>query len=154
MAGKLVLCRHGQSQWNLENRFTGWVDVDLTTKGEEEALEAGIQIQGANLTFADVVKSAIRIPDTVFQDEFRAVENYAEDVRDKILKSIDPTKFSDAHYEMTPYTFIPKYGKKMSPHLHRDFGQGLLQVIQDVYKDLHPEEHKQHGLLLQNRKKI
>ena len=51
MAGKLVLCRHGQSQWNLENRFTGWVDVDLTTKGEEEALEAGSQIQEANLTF-------------------------------------------------------------------------------------------------------
>ena len=51
MAGKLVLCRHGQSQWNLENRFTGWVDVDLTTKGEEEALEAGNQIQEANLTF-------------------------------------------------------------------------------------------------------
>ena len=47
MAGKLVLCRHGQSQWNLENRFTGWVDVDLTTKGEEEALEAGSQIQEA-----------------------------------------------------------------------------------------------------------
>ena len=51
MAGKLVLCRHGQSQWNLENRFTGWMDVDLTTKGQEEALDAGIQIQGANLTF-------------------------------------------------------------------------------------------------------
>ncbi len=51
MAGKLVLCRHGQSQWNLENRFTGWMDVDLTTKGQEEALDAGSQIQGANLTF-------------------------------------------------------------------------------------------------------
>ena len=38
---KLVLLRHGQSQWNLENKFTGWVDVDLTEKGEEEAKEAG-----------------------------------------------------------------------------------------------------------------
>jgi 2,3-bisphosphoglycerate-dependent phosphoglycerate mutase len=38
---KLILVRHGQSQWNLENRFTGWWDVDLTEKGVEEAKEAG-----------------------------------------------------------------------------------------------------------------
>ena len=37
---KLVLLRHGQSQWNLENKFTGWVDVDLTEKGEEEERKA------------------------------------------------------------------------------------------------------------------
>ena len=34
---KLVLLRHGESEWNLENRFTGWTDVDLTKKGEMEA---------------------------------------------------------------------------------------------------------------------
>ncbi len=38
---RLILVRHGQSQWNLENRFTGWWDVDLTTQGEEEACAAG-----------------------------------------------------------------------------------------------------------------
>ena len=38
---QIVLIRHGESQWNLENRFTGWVDVPLSTKGEQEALEAG-----------------------------------------------------------------------------------------------------------------
>ena len=38
---KLVLVRHGQSQWNLENRFTGWVDVELTPQGEQEAKRAG-----------------------------------------------------------------------------------------------------------------
>jgi 2,3-bisphosphoglycerate-dependent phosphoglycerate mutase len=38
---RLILVRHGQSQWNLENRFTGWWDVDLTSKGEQEALAAG-----------------------------------------------------------------------------------------------------------------
>ena len=41
MAGKLVLCRHGQSDWNLKNLFTGWTDVDLTDKGREEAIDAG-----------------------------------------------------------------------------------------------------------------
>lgn len=38
---KLVLVRHGESQWNKENRFTGWVDVDLSERGIEEAKEAG-----------------------------------------------------------------------------------------------------------------
>lgn len=42
----LVLVRHGQSQWNLENRFTGWVDVPLSPKGEEEAREAGRHVRG------------------------------------------------------------------------------------------------------------
>jgi 2,3-bisphosphoglycerate-dependent phosphoglycerate mutase len=45
----LVLIRHGQSQWNLENKFTGWVDVPLTPKGEEEAKDAGKKL--ANYTF-------------------------------------------------------------------------------------------------------
>ncbi len=38
---KLVLLRHGESQWNLENRFTGWTDVDLTDNGRREARAAG-----------------------------------------------------------------------------------------------------------------
>ena len=38
---RLILLRHGQSIWNLENRFTGWHDVDLSEKGREEATEAG-----------------------------------------------------------------------------------------------------------------
>lgn len=43
--GKMVLVRHGQSQWNLENRFTGWVDVPLSAKGSEEATSAGRKLQ-------------------------------------------------------------------------------------------------------------
>ena len=42
---KLVLVRHGQSQWNLENRFTGWVDVPLSFKGIDEAISAGIVLK-------------------------------------------------------------------------------------------------------------
>jgi 2,3-bisphosphoglycerate-dependent phosphoglycerate mutase len=43
---KLVIVRHGQSRWNLENKFTGWIDIDLSPKGEEEALEAGGKLKG------------------------------------------------------------------------------------------------------------
>ena len=43
---RLVLLRHGESQWNLENRFTGWVDVPLTPKGIQEAKNAGEKLRG------------------------------------------------------------------------------------------------------------
>ncbi len=48
----LVLVRHGQSLWNLENRFTGWVDVPLTAKGEEEARQAGERLTGRHFDVA------------------------------------------------------------------------------------------------------
>jgi 2,3-bisphosphoglycerate-dependent phosphoglycerate mutase len=47
----LVLLRHGQSQWNLENRFTGWWDVDLSDKGVTEARAAGILLRDAGMAF-------------------------------------------------------------------------------------------------------
>ena len=47
MSGTLVLVRHGQSEWNLKNLFTGWRDVDLTEQGREEAKAAGRQAEGA-----------------------------------------------------------------------------------------------------------
>ncbi len=60
----LVLLRHGQSQWNLENRFTGWVDVDLTEQGRSEAIAAGQLMKAEGLTFdvayTSVLKRAIR----------------------------------------------------------------------------------------------
>jgi 2,3-bisphosphoglycerate-dependent phosphoglycerate mutase len=50
--GTLVLVRHGQSQWNLENRFTGWVDVELTDLGREEARKAGEHLKGMPFSHA------------------------------------------------------------------------------------------------------
>ncbi|MBI2385812.1 MAG: 2,3-bisphosphoglycerate-dependent phosphoglycerate mutase [Elusimicrobia bacterium] len=50
--GKLVLVRHGQSQWNLENRFTGWVDVPITALGENEARRAGQELKGIKFDVA------------------------------------------------------------------------------------------------------
>jgi len=60
---KLVLIRHGESQWNKENRFTGWTDVDLTEKGIEEAKNAGNLLKTEGFTFdiayTSVLKRAI-----------------------------------------------------------------------------------------------
>ena len=64
MAGKLIMVRHGQSTWNLENLFTGWTDVDLTPKGCEEARQAGRELKREALVpdvvFTSVLKRAIR----------------------------------------------------------------------------------------------
>ncbi|PWE18953.1 2,3-diphosphoglycerate-dependent phosphoglycerate mutase [Marinicauda salina] len=61
---RLVLTRHGQSIWNLENRFTGWVDVDLTDKGEAQARRGGALLREAGfapeLAFTSVLKRAVR----------------------------------------------------------------------------------------------
>lgn len=61
---KLVLVRHGESQWNKENRFTGWTDVDLSEKGINEARQAGKTLIKENYTFdlayTSVLKRAIR----------------------------------------------------------------------------------------------
>lgn len=61
---KIVLMRHGESTWNLANRFTGWVDVDLTDKGVAEAKQAGQLLLQAGFTFdlayTSVLKRAIR----------------------------------------------------------------------------------------------
>jgi 2,3-bisphosphoglycerate-dependent phosphoglycerate mutase len=57
----LILLRHGQSQWNLENRFTGWVDVPLSPKGEDEARKAGEALRGRKIdhVFTSVLKRAV-----------------------------------------------------------------------------------------------
>ena len=49
--GKLIAIRHGQSTWNAENRFTGWVDVDLSEKGMQEAEKSGKLLKELNINF-------------------------------------------------------------------------------------------------------
>jgi 2,3-bisphosphoglycerate-dependent phosphoglycerate mutase len=63
----LVLIRHGESQWNLENRFTGWTDVPLTDKGREEARRAGEKIRDIHFdkAYTSVLKRAIDTLDIV-----------------------------------------------------------------------------------------
>ncbi|MSR77055.1 MAG: 2,3-bisphosphoglycerate-dependent phosphoglycerate mutase [Candidatus Omnitrophica bacterium] len=61
----LILIRHGESQWNLENRFTGWVDVELSEKGRKEADSAGIKLKDYKIdkAYTSVLKRAINTLD-------------------------------------------------------------------------------------------
>lgn len=88
---KLVLVRHGESIWNLENRFTGWTDVELSAKGIEEAKEAGKLLKENNYKF-DIA--------------FTSVLNRAVMTLDYILKELDEEniivkssyKLNERHY--------------------------------------------------------
>ncbi len=69
---KLVLVRHGQSMWNLENKFTGWTDVDLSENGVKEAIEAGKVLKEKGFTFdvayTSVLKRANRTLDLILEE--------------------------------------------------------------------------------------
>ena len=69
---KLVLVRHGQSEWNLENKFTGWTDVDLSEKGIEEAKEAGKVLKEKgfkfDIAYTSVLKRAKNTLDLILQE--------------------------------------------------------------------------------------
>src|SRR3990167_6100792 len=69
---KLVLLRHGESIWNMENRFTGWTDIDLTEKGVLEARRSGKLLKeagfGFDLAFTSVLKRATRTLNIVLEE--------------------------------------------------------------------------------------
>lgn len=81
---KVIMLRHGQSVWNLENRFTGWTDVDLSDKGRQEAREAGEKILAAKLEpqyyFTSYLKRAIHtlqiVASTIDRDWIPVVKDW------------------------------------------------------------------------------
>jgi len=88
---QLVLIRHGQSAWNLENRFTGWWDVDLTEKGVAEALAAGVALEAAGLDF-DIAFTSVQT---------RAIKtlNLALEAMGRLwLPVIKDWRFNERHY--------------------------------------------------------
>ncbi|WP_339933500.1 2,3-diphosphoglycerate-dependent phosphoglycerate mutase [uncultured Brevundimonas sp.] len=88
---RLILLRHGQSQWNLENRFTGWVDVDLTAKGEAEARRGGELIAASgfrpDVMFLSVLTRAKRTGALALQ---------AADLTD--IPTVEDWRLNERHY--------------------------------------------------------
>ena len=90
MSGTLVLVRHGQSEWNLKNLFTGWRDVDLTEQGIAEALDAGAKLKARGLKFDIAFTSALQraqktcqhILDVVGQPTLKTIRDQALNERD------------------------------------------------------------------------
>ncbi len=90
MSRILVLVRHGQSEWNLKNLFTGWKDPDLSEKGLEEAISAGKKLKAAGLKFNIAFTSALQraqhtcqhILDEMGQPKLETIKNQALNERD------------------------------------------------------------------------
>jgi 2,3-bisphosphoglycerate-dependent phosphoglycerate mutase len=90
MSRTLVLVRHGQSEWNLKNLFTGWRDVDLTEQGVAEAKAAGEKLKALGLTFDIAFTSALKraqrtcriILDEVGQGDLKTIRDQALNERD------------------------------------------------------------------------
>ncbi|MEO9615194.1 MAG: 2,3-bisphosphoglycerate-dependent phosphoglycerate mutase [Nitratireductor sp.] len=90
MSGTLVLVRHGQSEWNLKNLFTGWRDVDLTEKGHAEAKAAGALLKARGTTFDIAFTSVLmraqktcqHILDALGQSDLRTERDLALNERD------------------------------------------------------------------------
>lgn len=70
----LCLIRHGQSQWNLENRFTGWVDVELSPKGIEEADKAGVALSKKNIRWDEVHVSRLKRAQATLEIVLKSVQ--------------------------------------------------------------------------------
>ncbi|MBS1709480.1 MAG: 2,3-bisphosphoglycerate-dependent phosphoglycerate mutase, partial [Armatimonadetes bacterium] len=84
---KLILVRHGQSLWNLENRFTGWVDVPLTAQGEAEAKAAGERLRGLQIDVA--YTSALRRAQMTLQNILASIPLDVPVIRDQALNERD-----------------------------------------------------------------
>lgn len=90
MSGTLVLVRHGQSEWNLKNLFTGWRDVGLTEQGHEEAKAAGTKLAARGLKFDIAYTSALVRAQVTCQHILDAVgQADLETVRDQALNERD-----------------------------------------------------------------
>ena len=88
---ELVMMRHGESQWNLENRFTGWVDVDLTAKGRDEARRAGELLKASGFDFDICYTSVLKRANRTL--------NIALDALDRLwLPVIHTWRLNERHY--------------------------------------------------------
>ena len=106
---KLILVRHGQSEWNLSNQFTGWTDVDLTPQGVEEAKRAGRILRDAGMdiryTYTSYLKRAIK------------TLNYILEEMDRMWLPVEKTwRLNEKHYGMlqgqNKQEAVEKFGKE------------------------------------------
>jgi 2,3-bisphosphoglycerate-dependent phosphoglycerate mutase len=143
---KLVLVRHGQSVWNKENRFTGWVDVDLTEKGVEEAHKAGRELREKgfifDLAYTSVLKRAIKTLDIILGE-----------MDEKGIEVRKSWKLNERHYGalqgLNKAETAAKYGEEQVKIWRRGYDVKIPPLTKDspmypgkdpLYKDLKDSE--------------
>jgi 2,3-bisphosphoglycerate-dependent phosphoglycerate mutase len=143
---KIVLIRHGESLWNKENRFAGWVDVDLSEKGIEEAHKAGIKLKekgySFDLAFTSFLKRATRTLDIVL-----------EEMNLSNIPVVKTWKLNERHYGslqgLNKSEMATKYGEDQVKQWRRGYDTVIPPLSKDspmypgndpLYADLKPDE--------------
>jgi len=124
----------------------------ITYYGSPTALREYIHVEDAALCTVEVLKPEYANENIVLSgnqpmrvgDLFKMIgEMLGKDI--EVVYQHDP---NSGHYQITPYAFMPKVGKKMTPILTTDLGQGILRVMEDVHREMHPDMHDVGGYLL------
>ena len=114
----LVLIRHGQSEWNKKNLFTGWVDIDLSKKGKNEALLAGLELKKRQLVFDMAFSSALK-------RAIQTMEIVLEQMNLKRIPTVKAWQLNERHYGalqgQNRQNVIDQYGIKQVHKWRRDF---------------------------------
>src|SRR5437016_4848189 len=147
---KLVLVRHGESQWNLENRFTGWVDVDLSEKGAQEAQRAGEKpkgigfqkaytsaLQRAQKTLAIILKVLGEETIPVVRDQALNERHYGD--LQGLNKAETAKKFGDAqvHIWRRSYDVAPPGGESLKDTAARTLPYYIQEILPAVLTGKH-----------------
>ena len=106
---RLVCVRHGESEWNKENRFTGWSDVDLSAKGHEEAKQAGRTLKSQGYTF-DIAYTS------VLKRAIHTLDHVLDGLNQVYLPVVKSWKLNERHYGalqgLNKADTAAKYGEK------------------------------------------
>lgn len=140
---KLILIRHGQSEWNLSNQFTGWTDVDLTAQGVEEAKRAGRILRDANMdvryTYTSYLKRAIK------------TLNYVLEEMDRMWLPVEKTwRLNEKHYGLlqgqNKQEAVERFGKEQVMLWRRSYDVAPAPIPDD------DPRHPKYDLRYQNVK--
>lgn len=141
----LVLIRHGESEWNLENRFTGWTDVDLSNKGLEEAHNAGNELKKENYSFD--------IAYTSFQKRAIKTLNIVLEEMDQLyIPVVKSWRLNERHYGalqgLNKAETAKKYGDEQVHIWRRSFD--ICPPALDDNDERHPKFDKKYSQLSEN----
>ena len=140
----LILIRHGQSQWNLENRFTGWYDADLTNKGVEEARKAGLLIKELGLQinygFTSFQTRAIKTLETILKSSNINISNVTKawQLNERHyggLQGLNKEETAKKHGQEQVMIWRRSYNIPPPPQDRSDPGH---PVNSEIYKDIDP----------------
>ncbi len=145
---KLVLLRHGQSQWNLENKFTGWTDVPLTKKGIDEAKNAGNLIKKNNINFDKIFSSVLERANKTAEIAIKQTKSEALYENDKLIyeksKNLNERDYGDL-VGLNKKETAEKFGKEQV-HIWRrsyDIPPPNGESLEDVVKRVSPYYEKE-----------